>query len=179
MDPQLKLLVDEMKKAMVGMEKSLADRIDGVEQSLGTRFEAVESAAASFDEWKPKVDAAVEDLQLEVGVLRKHFARVVLEREGPASGIFSKAEAGSATPPAGNQSVGPNGHRVETPLRDHELGRVFTHTHVPDKGTIESRSPPPPKFSHQSADLPGSHSFGRGGASLGKLPRMNFPSFDA
>ncbi|KAL6620771.1 hypothetical protein ACP70R_035910 [Stipagrostis hirtigluma subsp. patula] len=132
MDPRLKLFVDEMKKA--GMEKSPVDRIDGVEQSLGSRFEAVESVAASFDEWKPKMDAAVEDLQLEVGVLRKHVARVVLEREVPTSGLLTKDGAGAATPSAGNQSAGLDGHRVDSSRRGHELGRVFTHTHVPDNG---------------------------------------------
>ncbi|KAL6653692.1 hypothetical protein ACP70R_008616 [Stipagrostis hirtigluma subsp. patula] len=79
MDPQTKLVLDETKglaKSVDLLKDTLNDRIDGVEDALGVRFEAVESTAASFGEWKPKVDAVVDDLRLEVGALRKQVHRV-------------------------------------------------------------------------------------------------------
>ncbi|KAL6838462.1 hypothetical protein ACP4OV_031707 [Aristida adscensionis] len=100
MDPNMKKLLEGMKgmsQALLGMEKSLSECISGVEHYLGVRFQAMEDAAAVFEGWKPQIDAAVEDLKLEVGLLRKHANRVVFEQSASASGVLIKTEVTSAS----------------------------------------------------------------------------------
>ena len=78
MDPNTKLLLDELKSVKTSLESSLGGRIGEVEASLGKRIRAVEHSIADrfnrledtakvFDEWKPKVDASVAELRSELG----------------------------------------------------------------------------------------------------------------
>ncbi|KAL6867717.1 hypothetical protein ACP4OV_015741 [Aristida adscensionis] len=134
MDPQMKLLLEEIKnlsQTVMGVEKSLGERIAGVEQSLGLRFQAMEAAATTFDSWKPQIDEAVEDLKLEVGVLRKHVNRVVLEQSAPSRGLLFKTEAVLVPPSPEDKAAGPDRHREDKPHRETEFGKVFTHSHLP------------------------------------------------
>lgn len=117
MDPQLKLIIDDLKTvsaSMVDLKTSLSDHIKGVEKSIGDRFRSMEEVAQVFEEWKPKVDAAMDDLRGEVGALRKSVSRVVLDSSSPtAAGIFAKPGSVAATLLAGNPTDGPDGHRHE------------------------------------------------------------------
>ncbi|WVZ83838.1 hypothetical protein U9M48_030936 [Paspalum notatum var. saurae] len=127
MDPNFKLLFDEMK-AMRGsvddLNDSLTARISGVEKSLGDRFANLESAAAAFEVWKPSVGSSVEELRQEVGVLRKAVNRVVLDSAPPsAAGIFTKPALATASQAAGNPADGPDGHRVDQKLRKPVFGK--------------------------------------------------------
>ena len=89
MDPNTKLLLDELKSVKTSLESSLGGHIGEVEASLGKRIGAVEhsiadrfnrleDAAKVFDEWKPKVDASVAELRSELGAVRK--SDVVVEQ---------------------------------------------------------------------------------------------------
>lgn len=189
MDPNIQLVLDELKGMrgdfthlrgdFTDLQGSLTSRIDGVERVITNRFTALEDAAKVFDDWKPRVDAAMEDLRQEVGVLRKSVHRVVLDASPSTSaGILPQPVAAAAIPSAGHPVVGPDGHRVE--LHHRESG---SHTHLPVKGT------PPPSAPYCSASQPlfsfplESNTESMVGAerssfSSNRLPKMNFPSFD-
>jgi hypothetical protein len=80
MDPVLKQILDEiktmkasvddlapLKTAVEELKASMTTRIDIVEKNLDDCFSAMENAVGVFDEWKPKVDADMEDLRVEIG----------------------------------------------------------------------------------------------------------------
>ena len=67
MDPHLQTILDEIKglsASMVDLKTSVTERIDGVEHALDDRFKRIEAAAGKFGDWKPKVDASIDDLYL-------------------------------------------------------------------------------------------------------------------
>ena len=63
MDPNTKLILDELKF----VQTNLTNRIVVVETSIGARVGSLEDAAKVFDTWKPKMDAAVEELCAKMG----------------------------------------------------------------------------------------------------------------
>jgi len=79
MDPNTKLLMDEMKK-LGDRFSAVESRVDSLESSLGDRFNVVEASSSEFASWRPGVDAAVEDLKLQIGAINKQLDRVVLDR---------------------------------------------------------------------------------------------------
>lgn len=194
MDPNLKLILDELKAvrgSMDELQSSLSKRIDDVDHSWGSRFQALESAAQVFDDWKPRVDATVDDLKMEMSALRKTVHRVVVDSTpSPAAGIFTKPASAAATSPAGKLADGPEGHRVESSHREHVFGSVFTHSHLPVKGTcdLNPKLPRPASFPFlDGSDEPQcrgprirsdalSPQFSRPDHS--RLPKLSFPPFD-
>jgi len=163
MDPNLKLIFDELKTVSASMgdlKTSLEHRIDGVEKALGDRFSSLEQTASLFDAWKPKVEASVEDLRVEVGALRKIVNRVVLDSASPSLGLFPKPGSTAAISAAGNPVDGPAGHRVDSSHRGHVYGSVYTHTHLPVTGMP---APPNPKL-HRSVSHPHLEIGGSGGS---------------
>jgi len=126
MDPNTKLLLDELKSMKTFLESSLGGRIGEVEASLGKRIGAVEhsiadrfnrpkDAAKVFDEWKPKVDAirksdaSVEQMREEMTALRKTVSRVVLDSDPSASAGVLKPQpvVAAETSSAGHPTIGP------------------------------------------------------------------------
>ena len=78
MEPNFKLMLDEMKSMQTALEGSIAavnlslgTRIGAVERTISDRFGRLEDAAKVFDEWKPTVDESVKDLRAEIGAIRK------------------------------------------------------------------------------------------------------------
>ena len=74
MDPQLQTILDEIKVLsafMADLKPSVTEHIEGVEYSLDDRFKRIEDAAGEFGEWKPKVDACIDDVRMELGAMRK------------------------------------------------------------------------------------------------------------
>jgi molybdopterin converting factor small subunit len=70
----MKASVDELaplKTAVEELKASMATRIDSVQKNLDDRFSAMENAVEVFDEWKPKVDAGMEDLGLRSGIYER------------------------------------------------------------------------------------------------------------
>jgi len=66
MDPNSKLLLDEMKK--LGDRFALVEsRVDSLEGSLGDRFKSVEQSTNDLVAWKPGIDAAIADLTTKLG----------------------------------------------------------------------------------------------------------------
>jgi len=92
-------------------------------------------ATSAFSDWKPRLQASVDDLKLEVNKLHKAWDRVAMDRSGSGPGILEHPLSASMRPPAGFSTDGPDGHHVETNHQDLEFGKVFTHSHIPVKGT--------------------------------------------
>ena len=44
-----------------------------MEQKLADRFVDVENTAKVFDDWKPRIDATIDDILMEMGAMRKTF----------------------------------------------------------------------------------------------------------
>ncbi|WVZ54205.1 LOW QUALITY PROTEIN: hypothetical protein U9M48_005042 [Paspalum notatum var. saurae] len=79
-------------------------------------------------------------------------------------------------PPANYYADGPTGHRLPPHHRDDGFGSVFSISHHPVKGAYSPPHPPPPPPPDLTSARWGSPSFGAG--SSGKLPKLQFPSFD-
>uniref|UniRef100_A0A0A9AK33 Retrotransposon gag domain-containing protein n=1 Tax=Arundo donax TaxID=35708 RepID=A0A0A9AK33_ARUDO len=182
MDPQMKLLFDELKsmtQSMEDLKKSVEDRINGVEHSLCDRFMAMESVAKGLEDWKPRVEASVEYLRVEVAALRKTVNRVVLEQSAPSPSIFPALGATAAISSAGNPVVGSDEHYVDPPHRETACGSVTAYTSLLVKGMYDSHS-------HKSFAVNVDPSGVRNTFELrslaqkfmGRLPKMNFPQFD-
>jgi len=87
MEPNFKLVLDELKSLrsdmndqiksvhgdISGLQVSLSDRITAVEQKLADRFVDMENAAKVFDYWKPRIDATIDDIRMEMGAMCKTF----------------------------------------------------------------------------------------------------------
>ena len=96
----------------------------------------------------------------------------------PPSGILDPPLSSSAPPFTGVHPDGPARHRNDQHPQDYGSGMVFTHIHVPVKGTNVHPTPPPPKFSrnHEIESSPRSATSER--PAFGRLPKLNFADFD-
>jgi hypothetical protein len=199
MDPNTKLILDEMKK--------LGDRLSSLESSVGDlrkSFKTVEGKADAVHAWKSEIDvsvvdlvgkveaveglagkvnavadlagkaSAVDDLKSQVSNLSNRVDRVVLDRGGPVLGILPNPEVAAATPSAGNPAIGPKGHCVDNHLRENGYGSVLAYTHLPVKGT----SSDPPTFGRHINSYQFTSSKGHSGhSSSGHWPKLPFPKF--
>ncbi|PAN39674.1 hypothetical protein PAHAL_7G260200 [Panicum hallii] len=158
MDPNTKIVLDEMQQRFVDEMKKQFDVLDSKwtqqftdaenrkEERVLALEQSVEAAATAFETWRPQIDSAVEDLKMEVTKLNKHLDRALLDRSTD-SGLLQPTVSATARPYAGFTADGSSGHRHEHNHRDHEFGIVFTHTHIPVKGTS------PPLFTPPSSKL--------------------------
>lgn len=84
MNPDTKLILDELTKRFDDLESRLEVRVaeqdDKWERRFGdlsisqeARVATVERVAASLEEWRPEIDGVVDDIRLEVGKLTKHW----------------------------------------------------------------------------------------------------------
>lgn len=96
MDPNIKLVLDEMSKRF-GDE--IKHQFDDLDTKLDKRFgdmdervqaleSSLETATSAFETWKPYVDSAVEDLKLEILKLNKHLDRALRERASTDPGLL-------------------------------------------------------------------------------------------
>ncbi|CAN6343657.1 unnamed protein product [Urochloa humidicola] len=190
MDPQLQKILDELKSvgnSVADLKVSLTTQIDEVDKALGARFESLEAAAQVFDDWKPKVDASIEDLCIEVGAMRKTVKRVVLESDlSSSAGIFPKPVATTPIPSIGNQGGESGGLREDKVDHGNKFGTVYAQIHSQNNGMFSE----PKKPVHRSSSQPllsaqiGSHSylshfqFHATESNIGRLPKLNFLVFE-
>jgi len=97
MDPNQKLLLDEIDKRIAARFDGLERRLDASADSSSSRLDALESAARSFDEWRPSVDGFIDDLRvevkrlsslkLEVGKISKYMERSMVDGPSPTPGV--------------------------------------------------------------------------------------------
>ena len=93
MDPNTKLILDEMNKRFTELDLKWEQRFNEVDSKRDARISVLEDAVAAIDAWKPRTDAAtaglcdwrpwleasVEDLKLEVHKLHKAWDRVAMD----------------------------------------------------------------------------------------------------
>lgn len=175
-DDLFRRFFDEMQRQIGDLDTRLNHRFGDIENHHDTRLQALEysiaQASTEFESWRPQVDTAVTDLKLEMSKLNKHMDRVLLDRS-PNSCLLDAPKSASARPPTGAAVDGPTGHRNDNHHRDHGSGMVFTHSHIPVKGTHHYSSHSP-KNSPLGTD-PESRS---DRVAFGRLPKLQFPSFD-
>jgi hypothetical protein len=205
MDANMKLLIedmlkqvrDEIKEVREEIESEFTVHFDSIDQRFtklsvdekarDERIATLEAAAAAFDNsfatWKPKVDASLGSVKLELSKLNTYFDR---DAKGASTSKSSMLQfrLASEQPPAGSTADGPNGHHVDQHYRDCGFDSVYTLTHDPIKGMMPSPSftiDPVPNsmftpcrepFRSASASSQGPRNW------AGKLPKLNFPSFD-
>ncbi|XP_039789789.1 uncharacterized protein LOC120655878 isoform X1 [Panicum virgatum] len=122
MDPNTKLILDELHKGFSN-------------EQVGH----LESAAAVFDEGKPRIEAFVEDVKLEVGKLSHHWDRSVRDITNTGPGIIPNPKSVTERPPALDGSAdGSDGHCDTNCYRDWEggFGSVYVQTHLLIKGSL-------------------------------------------
>ncbi|WVZ82556.1 hypothetical protein U9M48_029810 [Paspalum notatum var. saurae] len=227
MDPNIKLLADELHKRFDDLdlkwEQRLLDaelrlgaridnlgerhqvRIDGLEAQHGERLNLVDSllvyqgdridrahnlsalhderlsrlegAALAFDDWCPRLEALIDDIKWEMHKCASAGERLAAERPSSGRGILPLPKSALERPPAPNYYAdGPNGHYLPPHNRDDGFGLVFTISHHPVKGAYNPPYPPPPPPPNLVTARWSSPQFGAG--SSGKLPKLQFPSFD-
>ncbi|XP_062201787.1 uncharacterized protein LOC133904336 [Phragmites australis] len=128
MDPQWKLLLNEFK-GLGDRFDAVEKRIDGVEHTLGYKFKSIEDALIILDTWKLQITSAVEPLQLEMGVLRKHIDQVVVDSSVASVGLLMAPEMVGQCPSIGDTAIGPNGHHEQSDHRENVFGSVTTLSH--------------------------------------------------
>ena len=181
MDPAVKIILDEMqqrfsdelRKGFSEHDEKWDRRFIDLELSQGPRLDRLENAAQVFDEWRPRIEATVDDVKLELGKVTRFWDRSFRERAVPEPPIFPTPQSATEHLPAPTGADGPAGHRVETQYWDEGFGSVLIHTHVPVKGALSHSSPLPlPSTNHVSSG------FSRDNPMMGKLPKLHFHRFD-
>ncbi|CAN6322178.1 unnamed protein product [Urochloa humidicola] len=142
--------------------------------SQDARVSVLERAATSFDEWRPDIEGSLEDIRLEVHKISKNWERAVMDPcRPPVLPLPSAAER----PPATSGADRPSGHRVDNFSREDGFGSVTTLLHPPDKGACDLPVPP---LSQPVVPSTGSRwrSASPRSSGSGRLPKLNFPTFD-
>ncbi|CAL4889713.1 unnamed protein product [Urochloa decumbens] len=144
MSPESKLLLDEIEK-MFSDQNSRFDkkiqetdlkweqRFGDLEKKKDERLSKIETVASTLEDWRPEIEATVEDIRLEVTKLTKHWDRAVLNGASGSSGLMAQPESAAVRSPAGTVPDWPSGHRVEQAPREGGFGSVMTLLHPPVK----------------------------------------------
>jgi len=164
MDPAVKLVLNEMQQRFSeDLHKGLSEHDDkwdqrflNLEHTQSARLDRLEEAAQVFDDWRPRIEATVDDVKLELGKVTRFLDRSFRERAVQEPPIFPTPQSAMERLPAPTGADGPAGHCVETQHRDAGFGSVLIHTHVPVKGVYSNSSPSPsnPVASGFSRDNP-------------------------
>jgi hypothetical protein len=91
MNPDTKLLLEEMRKEFAEQKKEIRKefmdhdtkweaRISAVEKQKDDCIDALESAAVAFESWKPTIESSVQIVKTEVQKLSRHWDRAVKEK---------------------------------------------------------------------------------------------------
>jgi hypothetical protein len=175
-------------------------RFADLQISHDTRMRVLERAASTFDDWSASMEGTVDDIKLEVGKLSRQWERSLCERSPPLipSGASPSVDpkntpvihksllprgdvrpsSASGRPSAADIADRPHGHSLDNLYREGGYGSVTTIVHPPVKGVCRLPTPPPkcsiPLFSQEISTRPVVHA----GSGQGRLPKLNFPSFD-
>jgi hypothetical protein len=129
-DPTIRSMIDELQQIVQrlgekveGRCDNLELRVDVVEQRMEERFISLEMACVEADTERAYLDKHFSGLKLQVGRLNHFIERETMARLLPST-------------PAN----GPDGHHVESPPRNRELG--FAHSHIPANGMTYPKSHP-------------------------------------
>ncbi|CAD6268438.1 unnamed protein product [Miscanthus lutarioriparius] len=206
MDPNQKLLLDEIDKRIAARFDGLERRLDASADSSSSRLDALESAARSFDEWRPDVDGFIDDLRvevkrlsslkLEVGKISKYMERSMVDGPSPTPGVHGSVPDVLAPKPlsAPPSPVAPLPTVKSSPRTPTNRSPAPSPTH---KSAAHGEFEAAPRTSAgTSANRPDGHRFDFGtrdgafgvpttlipppgkGDHIGKLPKFDFPKFD-
>lgn len=181
MDPNTKLILDEMEKRFAALDLKWEQQFTEFAHRKEERLGGVEAATFDLEQWRPKVDSAMEDVKLELRKLGKQFDRVALESSTTEPGLLAKPDVGGSRPCANKPIDGPFGHRDDLCYRDQGPGSFTTLLPGPVKGTHYTTLPAVPVryHGHLYDEYLARHRFAESGSrSIGKLPQLSFPSFD-
>lgn len=183
LDEVQKRISDELSKLLTDRDAKWEQRVADSERRTDDRFAHLESAAKAFVDWRPQIEASVEDVKLELDKLVHHWDRSVRDRAATDPGIFPIPKLVSERPPAPDPNTdGPAGHRVDNNYRDLGGGTVLIHTHVPVKGACSFSAPPSPKLrfqhDHLNWPLPRHNPPPHDPPHTSRLPKLQFPVFE-
>jgi hypothetical protein len=154
MDPNTKLILNELHKGFSDSDLNWEQRLLDLEKRHDKRVGRLESTVAAFDEWKPQIEAFMEDIKIEVGKLSRHWDRSVHDPTFVNPGLIPNPKSATERLPASDAFAnGPNGHCYDTVHREDGFRLVFVQTHLPVKGTCHSTSLPPPGSNSRSIDF--------------------------
>jgi hypothetical protein len=154
-------------------------------ESSKSRVQAPEKNAGQIEDWHASMEGVVDDLRLEVGKISKNWERAVVDNSTTMTGVLAPSPPAVARPSAGVTADLPHGHRVELITGEDGFGSVTTLLHPPVKGTYSTASQHQlcagskfhlPGAAHVKGDF--TRVDGSGGEIRGRLPKLNFPTFD-
>jgi hypothetical protein len=205
MNPETQIILDEIARRFADHDAKWDRRVSEQESRWEATFAeftrgqvdrvvALETASNVFEDWRQGLEGVVDDLKLEVGKVSRYWERAVVDKPtsvagilapSPSAAIFAPSPTAAGRPSAGSPATSPHGHRVNNHNREGEFGSVTTLLHPPVKGMCLPL-PPVPQFTgmeSKSMECVGnrweqSHPGVGGGAVRGRLPQLNFPSFD-
>jgi len=145
MNPDTKLILDEMAKSFAQQDERWGKRFDeidakwesrihGVEVAHDERVQSIEKVAASLDAWSPEIEGTVDDIRLEVGKLTKHWERTLRDGKSGEPPLIALPNPVSAPPPPSSAADPPHGHRVGPFHREGDHGVVMAVVHPPGTG---------------------------------------------
>jgi hypothetical protein len=125
----------------------------------------------------------IHSVKLELMKLNTYFNQEDKDSSNSKPGVLTIVSA-HERPLAGSAADGPDGHYLDNHYRDCGFGKAYTQTHDPVNGTL-IHSSPPPHFSTRIESMPSRDSFRSTSqfgqnpiVSLGKLPKLHFPTFE-
>jgi hypothetical protein len=139
------------------------------------------------------MEGTLDDVRLEVDKLSKHWEHALRERSPP---LFPTApqppedpllklhehfisSLASERPPAADITDRPHGHCYDNCYREDGFGSVTTLVHPPVKGACRLPTAPSHSVHHVKANSGDYHrSASTHANSIGRLPKLNFPTFD-
>jgi hypothetical protein len=145
MDPNTKLLIDEIQKCVsIELQKRFdesdlkwEERFKEAECLHGDRIEKLEASTQSLEAGWPKVDAMVDSVKLEIGKLNWQWDRSVCDPSSSEPPIIPNPKSVSVHPSTADLFAnGPKGHHEDPHNRDEEFGTSFTQFPIPIKGTF-------------------------------------------
>lgn len=185
MDPNTKVLLeeiqnffaDELHKRFSESDLKWEHHFQEAERLHGDRIVKLESSTKEFEDWRPTINAAVDDVKLEISKLSRHWHRAVHDQAALDHGLFP-------TP-----SRRPSAHLLRNPVLMAFMGttsNLLTGMRVlgwcSPNPLSRSRVCPhtlPPLHRSNSRSFGNSHDNSpHDSVNLGKFPKLHFPVFE-
>jgi hypothetical protein len=163
------------------------ERIDDIEVVTATHLGALASASTAFESWWPLVEASIDEICTSLNLLRDEVSKwvalatqaLLLQFDSAARILYPYQLIPKQSPTIAYNDDDPHGHFFDNSRRGHGFGHPHTQHHLPTNGMPNFMFHPPPPLRDPMHQYNGPRPPDVGLESkLGKLPRLNFPSFD-
>lgn len=124
MDASTKLILDEMEKKFSALDAKWEQKFSDMANKRDDRLGALEQSTEELEAWRPKVDAALDDVKLELRKLNKKWDRSFVESPAGEPAIFLRPDPESSHH-SGGRAV-PMGFREDKQQREQGFGSVTT-----------------------------------------------------